>query len=325
MPGGYTSSTVSLQRYPAVNTSYYEDMQSSADSFYSVGEDPVVTSPKVSPLSASSTANANVAQDARLTRPRKPPVNPNRVNQYVWLEELLRMIADGSGLNSCNANGLPSSPLFVVAGACPSSLCRQMQAVLFCFVDKAVDFWWVKPSKDDPFKFERQFLNLHDKGPFKNAAGGSKKLYAPFAAAFTNAPSSPQDPVFGVDPEVGRAFIEEQGVRGETRRLYLVFVWQESWSGPLARVKFMQGRICYQVKTPSLVGGATATGSDAVDGGVAHEDSSASAADECRYYTRQYRIADGQFRIEAQEDEELLPAKRLLPPDAIQMMYDMPL
>ena len=59
----------------------------------------------------------SAAAFARPGRPRKPPVSSNRVNQYVWLEELLRMVVDGTARGTCKAKGKPSSPLSVVVGA----------------------------------------------------------------------------------------------------------------------------------------------------------------------------------------------------------------
>ena len=78
--------------------------------------------------------------------------NKNRPSHYLWLSELLHQIACGTAPCARDlATGERCQPLFVVAGACPSSLAG-MQAVLYCRRIEGCDFWWIKPKKDVPWQ-----------------------------------------------------------------------------------------------------------------------------------------------------------------------------
>lgn len=238
-----------------------------------------------------------------------PPQNKNRVSHFAWTEEVLQTIVRGTRI-AADAGGASSSPLFLVAGACPNSLCG-MQAVLFCKQEGAVDFWWVKPMKSDRSRLEIETLRLHTRGAFKNAPGNSRPVYSPLASLFANGPvasqaahAAPQGAyAFGVDAE-GRAFIDEVSRNGKKTRMLPYLIWQESWSSPLARKQFIRGKLCYRK------GGAAPAGADQLGGGPGG------------FFTRQYEFRDGRLAIAAREDEEMLPS--LLPPDAFQEMRELP-
>jgi len=216
-------------------------------------------------------------------------------SQYAWLQEIPQVIVEGGSLHSSHDSAqFQSSPLFVVAGACPNSLCG-MQAIMFSKVDSGVDFWWIKPKKTNPQALERETLRLHTEGEFKNSAGRSRPIYAPLAEKFTAGADG--DFTFGIDDR-GRAFIEEDSGNGERSRLLLYFVWQEAWSSPMAFKKFIRGKICYQ-KTEAL----TTSSSDASKG---------------PFFCREYSIQDGQLTIAPLGNEEVVES--LLPPDSFQAM-----
>jgi hypothetical protein len=185
-------------------------------------------------------------------------------------------------------------PLFVIAGACPNSLCRGMQAMLFS--ERAdggvVDFWWIKPRKDDPTRLEKQTLDLHRSGPMKNDAVRSRNIFGPLAEKF-NAAKTDGDFGFGVDSS-GRAYIEETSSTGRVTRLLIYFVWQETWSSMWSTSKFMRGKISYQKSRPE----APAPGTRSI------------------FFARPYEIRDGQLSIAPPSQEEVVPS--LFPPDSLQ-------
>lgn len=259
--------------------------------FFSCDEAAIVDA--IAPRGHSLSRESTPASTPRLNlRPKLPPQNKNRVSQYAWCEKLLQMIADGSAKSATGVDGQKSStPLFIVAGACPNSFCA-MQAVLFSQTDEKVDFWWIKPSQADPMQLEPATLSLHADGPFKNVPGRSRPVYAPLAEKF--AAGVDGDFVFGVD-DTGRAFIEEDGGEGHRSRLFLLLVWQESWSSPLAYKKFIRGKILFQKGRCGSRG--------------------------TLFFTRQYEIRDGQISIAARHEEESV--ETVLPPDSIQEMYAM--
>ncbi|CAE7819781.1 Rbp6 [Symbiodinium necroappetens] len=111
--------------------------------------------------------------------------NKNRLSHFHWLQELLAMVVDGKNkaMATCVESRRRGTPLFAVAGVCPNSLCG-MQAVMYCKFDKDVDFWWIKPKVDKPDQLERNTLDLHKEGKFRNATGKSRALYLPLAEKF---------------------------------------------------------------------------------------------------------------------------------------------
>ncbi|CAK0843479.1 unnamed protein product [Prorocentrum cordatum] len=171
-----------------------------------------------------------------------------------------------------------------------------MQAVLFSQLPGGgVDFWWVKPRKDEAGQLEPMFLALHRRGSFKNDPGRSRPIYAPLAEKFSRGADG--DFVFGVDGS-GRAFIEESREGNARERMLLYLVWQEAWSGVFSSEKFIRGKILYQKGAP---------------GGLQEPGSNSSL-----FFAREYEIRDGQLTLSAVGDEEILPA--LLPPDSFQGM-----
>lgn len=233
-----------------------------------------------------------------INRVKKPRQNSNRVSQYSWLEELLRVIVVG---DTAGAAGSTSRPLFVVAGACPSRTANKMQAVLYSkpHADAALDFWWVKPRAKDALQLESATLEKHTQGPHKNAmgmAGGA--VYSPLADKFSAATSAEEDH-WDVDSSSGRAFIEERAEDGRRRRLFIFFVWQEAWSGVMSRRKWMEGKLCYQVQELGTNGCSLQE----------------------RFYARQYKVLDDRVLLATARDEEEVPS--LLPPDSFQELYDL--
>ena len=110
-----------------------------------------------------------------------------------------------------------------------------------------VDFWWIKPDKKAPTQLQRETLNRHAKGYFKNDPGRSRVVYAPFAALFSG----------GRDITAGLLRFRVVHGAGSTARAvmecvetgaeyFLALVWQEDWSSPLARSKHLQGQLVYQ-------------------------------------------------------------------------------
>lgn len=259
----------------------------------------------------------------RPARVKNPPVNANRISQYHWLEEVLRAVVVGQARDMVVdvASRSAGSPLFVLAGACPSSLTRAMQAMMFSVVGEAlaVDYWWIKPSASDPRALERGTLDRHFQGRHKNTCGKmARAIYAAIADKFVTCrgggggtSGGGSDLAFDLDHERRRAFIEERFKDGHRARLYLFFVWQETWSGPWAYRKFMQGQLCYQrMESSTRLSGASPEANGST--GLVRD----------RFYVRQFKIWDNRILMSPPEDE--LEVRTCLPPDWVQEMYDMP-
>lgn len=232
--------------------------------------------------------------------PKRPPVNTNLMSSYRWLEELMILVTEGGarGRSRDTVRQKSATPLFAVAGTCPNSMAPMQAVSFFQLEDGMVDLWWVKPMKADASRLERETLNLQNSGPNKNDAGArARGLYTPLAERYQGGGTTGKvvgDFAFGIDAD-GRAFIDDLVSPGRDR-LFLYFVWQEYWSGVWDRKKFIAGRLCYQRSSSSTNG-------------------------RHGFYTRQYKITDGQMYIAPKKEEEALPA--LFPPDSTQSMYDM--
>lgn len=239
--------------------------------------------------------------------------NKNRPADYSWMRELLvRIVQCRAPPVHDAATGMAGTPLFVVAGACPSILAG-MQSVMFAAMHAAddaapptVDFWWIKPRSNDPNELEPQTMSRNTRGIHKNIPGRSASLYAPIGAAIQNGASTggaiddsagEDAPCFGLERVEGfgwRATLRRGSEPGVTR--YLVLVWQELWSSPLARSKWIEGKLLYQRQdSASLM------------------DSSLFAAP--------YRF-DGKAIAVALEAEEPVPS--VLPPDSFKLGCRMP-
>lgn len=138
---------------------------------------------------------------------------------------------------------------------------------------------------------QSETLSRHSAGKYKNSPGQSKGMYAPLATLLTNgtrtragtaatADSGDESGAHGVsfameehaassasiasssiasvsDAEADgtggdttwRAAMRTTTSPGEVR--YLVLVWQESWSSPFARTKFISGKLLYQKGSPT--------------------------------------------------------------------------
>ena len=177
--------------------------------------------------------------------------NRNCPSHYIWLRELLGDISTGnSGLVKDFSSGASGSPLFVVAGACPSRF-APMQAVVYCCMNESaefgsgitrIDFWWLKPRNGLPNTLEAETLNRHASGPHKNDPGRSKDIYRPLAELFSSSGKQGAHLLFGI--EGARAYIMDSDTN---ECYYICLVWQEDWtSNPLARSRFVKGMIIYQ-------------------------------------------------------------------------------
>lgn len=162
------------------------------------------------------------------------------------------------------ASGAKGTPLFVMAGACPSSLPPTgMQAVVYTSMGPSlpVDFWWLKPRAGSTSQLEEATLNRHAKGSHKNDPGASKRAYGVYAQLFAKANTSPDGKLrYGIatQPPMTLANGSANGGAAPTprayidclvsgRRYYLCWVWMEEFSSlnPLAK-KWLRGKIIYQ-------------------------------------------------------------------------------
>jgi len=173
--------------------------------------------------------------------------NKNRPSNYVWLQEAFEAICRNSAhtLGAKVEDGTDATPLFVVAGACPSGgmFGTPMQAMMYFHCSPAsVRFWWVKPEAKKSSSFGAQFLQAHTKGPHKNLAGSSaSKVYRPLATFFEKGECNGMKFVLELIDGCMRACIR----MGE-HELWLYLVWQEAWSSIMASTKFIKGNLVYQ-------------------------------------------------------------------------------
>jgi len=128
-----------------------------------------------------------------------------------------------------------------------------------------VDFWWIKPQKNNQDQLEEKTLSLRSSGAHKNDPQRSRQAYQPLADWFKSAdiktqkPGNPRRPTFEL-----RRCSEDSAVRavmmleGDPEPLYLLYIWQEQWGGltPFAK-KFLKGTLVYQ---RSLEGAETPSG-----------------------------------------------------------------
>jgi len=243
--------------------------------------------------------NAVRAERARLsTNKHFPARNQNRISHFPWLEDILKVIVDGKNkdVSVIKETGELCTPLLLVAGACPNSICG-MQAVMFTQVKTGIEFWWTKPQADLPNKLDPNTLNLHKEGPHRNATSKSRALYQPLADKFKGSKEDPFE--FGVD-DAGRAFIDEKTADG-CRRMLLYLVWQENWSSFFAYNKFIEGKLFYQRGQPW------------------DQPVKASHKVNAPFFARQYRLEGKGLKIAGIETEETVLS--LLPPDVCQEMF----
>jgi len=213
------------------------------------------------------------------------------------------------------------TPLFVMAGACPSVFAG-MQAVLFTAMYPAgsaaatslmrgagtdvpdaqpqVDFWWLKPQVSDASVLEEETLQRHAKGVHKNDPGASKKVYQPIASLFSTGGASADGNLrFGMLPRLAsngraRAYID---CVLSGRRYVLCWVWLEDWSSPVSfGKKYMKGKLIYQRGTQGMMG-----------------DGEPSCGD---YYARPFRFQDTLLIVPAGDEleeavEGILPSDRI--------------
>lgn len=208
-----------------------------------------------------------------------------------WLEELVLAITDGAaaGLAKDLVKQEAGTPLFVMAGSCPNAWAG-MQAVLFCRVGTAVDFWWIKPQVDDAMKLERNTLDHHSQGQYKNVAERSKAAYGPLADVFSQGAAG--DGIsYGVTG-CGRAFIDEEK-DGCKSRMFVYLISEEDWSSFFA---YMRGKVYYQ---KAINGAPPAPGTNT------------------QFFARKYHLEDQAIKLAPLDvcPEEVLP--RAYPPEIV--------
>jgi len=235
-------------------------------------------------------------------RTRIKTTNSNAPSHYYWLEAPLRSIATNRAveLGAKDAQTQKAfTPLFFVIGGCPNYFCG-MQVIAYFISsegDPEVDFWWVKPKKGAEAEMEYATLCRQSKGQHKNDPGRSKPFYKPLADMFSEGHVDKDGRRYAIEAPPGetsrRAFIEENCPSKPKARdkLWLHLVWQEDWtSNPLARSKYIRGKIVYQRD---------------------HKD--------IEFYAREYTIRDGVFSFSAYEDQAF---DTMLPDDSIKELYD---
>lgn len=259
-----------------------EDDQS--DSFAILG--------KSVPGTTRESAASRISVSPRLAQ-KQPRQNANLVTQYAWLEELFDMIVAGraSAVGRDTVRNEAATPLLVVAGTCPNSV-SGMQAICFFLLESGiVDFWWVKPRRDDPHRLERSTLDRHSSGPFKNEPGSRIRQVYDVLAERIAGKRNAGDFTFGIGED--RAYVEDLALRPPHEKTMLPFLmWQESWSSSMARHKFIAGKLCY------------------------HKPSDLDS-----FYSRQWQMSAGNISIAPRDEEEFVPS--LLPPETFQRMYNM--
>ncbi|EOD07509.1 hypothetical protein EMIHUDRAFT_438567 [Emiliania huxleyi CCMP1516] len=225
-------------------------------------------SPRRSPRSSRKLGRSTSASSSELSfgsgssavRLLPAPLNKNRVCEYGWLTPLLSSLvaSQAAGVTDL-ASGTPGATLFVVCGGCPNSFCG-MQAVLYTHMRSSppeLDFWWIKPKKEDGSTLERATLDRHSKGEHKNDPGRSRALYAQFADLFAVGGGAEaaarasragggklRFEVVGASGPAPRALIVDVESRAH---YYIYLIWQEDWtSNPFARSKYIKGKLVYQ-------------------------------------------------------------------------------
>lgn len=239
---------------------------------------------------------AGIPQGASRARPSR---NGNRPSDYVWLQDAMTQITSNQGhlLPCVNRNTRTKyTPLLFMLGACPSMLAG-MQAVMYC-VDRAgtVDFWWVKPEKHHASKLERETLNRHSSGVFKNAPGRSRVFCEPLALLLEGK-LQVDGWEFGVDmvchsgTEVARAYMHKSSSDApQPQKCFIYLFWQEDWSSnPWSRSPYIKGKIIYQKKGVSA-----------------------------QYFSRQYEFNNGTVNIACFEDHA---CTSVMPSDEVKVMW----
>lgn len=210
------------------------------------------------------TTSQGVASPSSSLRLVKPPPrsksgNSNKPSLYGWIGSLLWRVSKGDASRVATLKSRPATPLFVVMGSCPNAFCG-VQAMLYAAPDSEgdqgspVDFWWIKPQKNNQDQLEENTLTLRSTGAHKNDPQRSRQAYQPLADWFNSAdkenqkPSNPKRPTFELlKCSEGSAVRAVMRLEGDPQPLYLLYVWQEQWGGlgPFAK-KFLKGTLVYQ-------------------------------------------------------------------------------
>eukprot|EP00929_Paragymnodinium_shiwhaense_P036389 TRINITY_DN19510_c0_g2_i2.p1 TRINITY_DN19510_c0_g2~~TRINITY_DN19510_c0_g2_i2.p1 ORF type:complete len:544 (-),score=144.27 TRINITY_DN19510_c0_g2_i2:173-1804(-) len=285
---------------PAAEEKGGEEEEEEEEEDEEVAEEPELPSPEGNDVPSSATTSIPSPRPSFL---KSPSGNFNAPGDYSWLSDVLRSLAtnDAPKLGCINVDsGARHTPILFVLGSCPNTFCG-MQAVMFCAdAQSTLDFWWVKPSKDNAQTLEKKTLSRHSKGPHKNDPGRSKPFYQPLADLFQER-SIVKGWRFGTKKttsesgaEAIRAFIQHEAAGPQADKLYLVMLWQEDWtSNPFSRRKYIKGKLIYHKKmdpTPT-------------------------------FYSRQYEIHDGLAHIANFEDIETL--SQMMPPSSIKNLFDL--
>jgi len=240
------------------------------------------------------------SQSAEMSRSQPSKPNANKTSHYAWTKEVLDSIISGSarGVSRGTAAGIKCSPVFVVAGSCPNRLCG-MQAVLYVCPDNGgawaaeggdprLDFWWIKPQKANPRTLQKETMHFNMTGPYKNDPGRSKEVYDTLVEKFVEGRDG--NFTFGLDSVSGRAYIAQDCPGRPLEKMLLYLIWQEEWSSPFARKKFIKGKLCYQKEK---------------EGSIIQNE----------FYARRYEIMDGRVRISSSNEERY---HSIMPPESFQ-------
>jgi len=172
--------------------------------------------------------------------------NPNKLGDYVWTAEVVRAV--DSATDACG-----SFPLFLVFGACPNSF-TNMQAVMYVYKNKKVDYWWIKPTREDASKLERETLVYNTSGTWKNDPGKSKTVYDPVMHLFDQGGRHGDLSFELVHDTRARACINVHGEKDVIKeRLYIYLIWQEDWTvNPFSRSRFLKGKVVFKYEPKDI-------------------------------------------------------------------------
>jgi len=197
--------------------------------------------------------------------------NPNKVADYLWTQDVVTAI----GLNTDTCG---SFPLFFVIGSCPNSLIK-MQAIMFAYRGNKVDYWWIKPSKNDAEQIERATLTYNTSGPWKNDPGKSKSVYDPVMQLFQQELRHENISFHIIHDVRPRACIYVHGENDIIKeRLFTYVIWQEDWTvNPFSRSKFLKGKVVFK-RAPT----------------------------DCIFFAREFLLKDNLFKLIGEDTDEFL-------------------
>jgi len=153
-------------------------------------------------------------------------------------------------------------------------------------VTGGVDYWWLKPHKEDPDRLNPEYLTYHDSGPCRNDSNGmAGRAFRQIKDNFINGGGG-GGCVFGIDAEgvpggrSPRAYFTARGTK-----CYIVSVWHESMSPMGSWNTWVAGKIVYQRGGPS---------------DDEHHQKNTGGG----FYVRPFRIDNSDFKVALNEAEE---------------------